>query len=709
MTPDQFAAKVAEDWKAGLAGWGLGTERMRQLKDAADFTVYTPGSSAGVPLNVMGSLAAPPLSWESESETLRDEVEGFVSSLLGMAGIEADPISSREHILLSNLVELAWRAGRNLDLGTLIQQVPDPPIRKLGVFELDAFFPPKDRMALAIRLNGLVASPSFAGWLQGPALDIRTMLGSPEGGGRPRASIVYLAHLSDPERQFLVTLLLAKVVTWMRGLSGTTDLRALIYMDEVFGFVPPTAAPPSKKPILTILKQARAFGVGMLLATQNPVDLDYKAMSNAGTWFIGRLQTERDKARILEGLQSAGGTVDVPALDSMISGLEQRRFVLHNTHEGAPKVFQTRWAMSYLRGPLTREQIQTLTPNRPTAAAPAPAAAPQAADSAPESKPSAEIPTMPVVAPGVEVVYLDPAAPWGSAVGAVPGATRLEAGLVAKVRLRFDESVADVDHAEDWEAVFFPAPERFDPARALTVDHDDRDFRTEPPAGAVYVLPDAPIDQRGYFKEAASDLREHLTRSRSVTVFRNGTLKLYSRVGESREEFAARCHEAARAGADRETAKIRDRLEAKSERLRDALATARRQLQEAETNVRTRGQEEMAAGAGSVLRMILTGRPSTRSIGGMASRRGTKARAEQRARSAHARVGDKAADLQELERDLLEEVQEIDARWQQRGEDIDELEIGLESSDVDVDRLAVLWIPRGPSAQGEVPVEVAVV
>ena len=284
-----------------------------------------------------------------------------MTSLLGLVGLQAEPLSSREHVLLSNLVEHAWRGGRDLDLGGLIGEIQSPPLRKLGVFELDAFFPPQERTALALKLNALVASPSFAIWGEGAALDPAELLGEP---GKPRAAIVYLAHLSEEERQFAVTLILSKVVTWMRGLSGTSDLRALVYMDEVYGFVPPTAVPPAKKPILTILKQARAYGVGMVLATQNPVDLDYKAMSNAATWLVGRLQTERDKERVLEGLRSAAGGTDLAALDEAVGGLQKRQFLLVSAHEPKPVVFSTRWAMSYLRGPLTKAQIELLMQGR---------------------------------------------------------------------------------------------------------------------------------------------------------------------------------------------------------------------------------------------------------------------------------------------------------------------------------------------------------
>ncbi len=358
LTTDELAARIAGEWRDGLASWQVNPERMEQLKDGTRFTVYTPGSTAGVPLNVLGSLAAPA---GADTESIRDEIENYVSSLLVLAGIDSDPISGPEHILLANIIETAWVGGQNLDLATLIGQVQKPPFRKLGVFELDAFFPPKDRTNLAMRLNGLVASPSFAAWREGVALDIQKLVFD---GERISAPIFYLAHLSEPERQFFVTLLLSKLVTHMRSQQGSSDLRVLLYMDEIAGFCPPTAEPPSKKPILTLFKQARAFGYGLVLATQNPMDFDYKIMSNAGTWLIGRLQTERDKARILEALQSASGGVDVDALDKRISGLGKRQFVLHTTRGSEPELITSRWAMSYLAGPLSKQQVAQLTDNR---------------------------------------------------------------------------------------------------------------------------------------------------------------------------------------------------------------------------------------------------------------------------------------------------------------------------------------------------------
>ena len=380
LSPDEFAPwveggdaeTVATEWREGLAGWGIEPARIAALREAAEFTIYTPGSTSGVPLNVVGSLRRP--ADGTDAETLADEVEGFVSGLLGMVGVDADPLSGREHILLSNLVHDAWDAGVDLDLPTLVARVQDPPLRKLGVVDLDTFFPPKDRTALAMTLNGLLASRAFAAWAEGPDLDIDRLLRSADGT-RPGCAIVSLAHLGDEERQFVVSLLLGKLITWMRRQPGTDALRVLVYFDEVLGFVPPTAAPPAKAPILTLFKQARAFGVGMVLATQNPVDVDYKGLSNAGTWMIGRLQTEQDKARLLDGLSSAGGEVDVGATGDLISSLDKRQFVLRAAGTSAPSLFTTRWAMSYLRGPLTREQISTLMADRRAALTDAPAVA----------------------------------------------------------------------------------------------------------------------------------------------------------------------------------------------------------------------------------------------------------------------------------------------------------------------------------------------
>ena len=307
-------------------------------------------------------------------ELMRERVSTTATSLLGLLGIDADPIRSREHILIATILDAAWREGTALDIAALIQQIQSPPVTKVGVLELEAFYPAKDRFALAMALNNLLAAPGFSAWMEGEPLDIQRLLYTP--AGKPRLAIFSIAHLNDAERMFFVSLLLNQALGWMRTQSGTTSLRALIYMDEIFGYLPPVANPPSKIAMLTLLKQARAFGVGMVLATQNPVDIDYKALSNAGTWLIGRLQTERDQMRVLDGLEgaSANGGVpfDRPAMGRLLSGLGNRVFLMHNVHEDAPEVFESRWALSYLRGPLTRSQIKILMdPRRAEFSAPA--------------------------------------------------------------------------------------------------------------------------------------------------------------------------------------------------------------------------------------------------------------------------------------------------------------------------------------------------
>ncbi|MDH5701035.1 MAG: ATP-binding protein, partial [Nitrospirota bacterium] len=362
LTPEAFADKEAAKWKAGLESWEQDGARIGRLKDAAECLVYTPGSTAGLPISILQSFAAPPATVIENPELLGERVNTTTTSLLSLVGIDADPLQSQEHILLSNILGTAWKQGQDLSLAQLIQQIQSPPFTKLGVMDLESVFPSKDRFSLAMRFNNLLGAPGFSVWLEGQPLDINQILYTP--AGKPRIAIFSIAHLNDAERMFFVSLLLTQMVSWMRSQSGTTSLRALLYMDEVFGFFPPVKNPPSKAPMLTLLKQARAFGLGVVLATQNPVDLDYKGLGNTGTWFIGRLQTERDMARVLDGLEGAAanmqGGFDRQQMERIISGLGNRVFLLNNVHDNGPEIFETRWALSYLRGPLTRTQIKTL-------------------------------------------------------------------------------------------------------------------------------------------------------------------------------------------------------------------------------------------------------------------------------------------------------------------------------------------------------------
>jgi hypothetical protein len=695
--PDTYAASQASLWEKGLGGWGIDASRMQRLKDSSTTTIYTPGSNNGVPLNVVGNLTPPDLSWETHAEVLRDEIEAFVSSLLLLAGVEADPISSPEHILLSTIIERSWQAGQTLDLATLIGQIQTPPIRKLGVFELDTFFPPKDRMKLAMKINGLIASPSFSSWLEGDPIDMDELLYAPDGS--PRAAVVNIAHLSDTERQFIVTLLYSKLVTWMRKQQGSSQLRAIAYMDEVFGFCPPTAEPPSKKPILTLLKQARAYGVGLLLSTQNPVDLDYKAMSNAGTWMVGRLQTERDKARIVEALKSASGEVDVKLFDRLISGLGKREFVLHSTRSSQPTVFTTRWAMSYLAGPLSRDQIARLTKDDPARPATAPAIQPSKSgvsnppDQSDVPNTDSEVPLPPVVADGTNVYHLSPSAPWASAVGADRSSSRFEAALVARVKLTFDDRYAELAHDEEWEAVFTPLGSQFDPGQAVVVDYDDRDFVTSQPVNGSYVLPDLDLKSKQTFISAAADLKDWLARNQKVEIFRNATLKLYSRIGESETDFGTRCSRAADDAADQAIAALKKKYATRIKTVQSQLSTAERRVQDLAGDVAISKQSEMISGAGDLLSAVLGGRRRSPSLRGVASRRSATRKKQVRFETAQDKVAEKMSDLVAIEDDLEMDVLEITGSWQQTATEIELKEVALEKTDIRVEDLAVLWVP----------------
>lgn len=704
----EHAAATADMWKSGLEGSGITGDRLKTLREKADFTIYTPGSDSGVGLDIIGDLSAPD---DADSEALADEIEGLVSSLLALVDIDADPLTSREHILLSNLVHRAWSNGEDLQLSTLLGQIQNPPMRKLGVLELDSFYPEKDRMALVMKLNGLLASPSFAAWTEGIPLDIDDMLSN-----GPRASIISIAHLSETERQFVVTLVLSKIVTWMRKQAGTPELRALIYMDEVYGYVPPTAMPPSKKPILTILKQARAFGVGLVLATQNPVDVDYKALSNAGTWMVGRLQTERDKARLLEGMSAASGGANEDELSNIISALDKRQFLLHQTRADEPTVFGTRWAMSYLPGPLTRTQIADLMADRKAeisndssgpgarderrdsvSGAAADAGARNERGDENELQPD-ESDVLPEVADGVDVRFVDPAAPWLAQIGGDPGGRRLQAGIATRVNLLFDETKADLRHEVEWEAIIHPITDELDVDEAIEVDYDDRDLRdSRINDDQVFVLTDTKIHTKGLFSSAKTQLRDRLYRGETLALYTNPELKLTSRVGESLEDFGFRCDAAAEERADADVAKLRTTLEKKMDKIRVAIEKSEDRIRELDEDVKSRGRDQLLDIGMSVLGGVLGGRRSTRSILGGARRASSKGRvkanAEERLRTAQNRLADKIDELDGLETELTDSLFEIQADWDERAKEIEPLEVPLEKTDISIDEFTLIWVP----------------
>ena len=547
QTADAFAAAEAERWRAGLAEWGQDGARIERLRSAAEFTIYTPGSRAGVPVSILSSFAAPPPAARTDGEAMAERAGSTATSVLSLAGLDAPP-RSREHTLVTSLFGAAWGEGHDLDLATLIQHVQTPPFTKVGVVDLEAFFPAKERFDLAMRLNGLLAAPGFAQWLEGAPLDPASLLYSPKG--KPRVAVFSIAHLGDAERMFFVSLLLNQVVAWMRGQTGTTSLRAVLYMDEILGYFPPVANPPSKPPLMTLLKQGRAFGLGVVLATQNPVDLDYKGLANTGTWFLGRLQTERDKARMLDGLEgAAAGSMDRGETDRLLSALDKRVFLLHNVHDKAPVVFQTRWTLSYLRGPLSRDQIRALTPAedpRSEAGGEMPEAGGQrsaAGGQRPEAAGQA-LSAPPIVSPGIQQ-YFVPGRTGSGHVHYTPvvlGAARVGFG---DVKLGIDE-VRDVVYA----VPFGSGAVAVDWATATRVDVATADLRDAGQAGATYEeVPAAGLQAKSY-AAWSKDMGRWLSQSEKLELMRQRDLKLTSNPGESERDFQVRIQDAQRVARD---------------------------------------------------------------------------------------------------------------------------------------------------------------
>jgi hypothetical protein len=698
VAPAEWPARVAETWRKGLAEWGQDGARVRSFRDAADVAIYTPGSDAGLPLSVLRSLEPPEAGGAAEPAALRERVSGVVSGLLGLVGIAADPLQSREHILLSSILDAAWREGRALDLAGLIGAIQKPPFDKVGVFDLETFYPAKDRLGLAMAINNLLASPGFSAWLEGEPLDLQRLLYTRDG--RPRISIISIAHLSDSERMFVVTLVLNELVAWMRGQSGTASLRALFYMDEIFGFFPPTAAPPSKLPMLTLLKQARAYGLGLVLATQNPVDLDYKGLGNAGTWFIGRLQTERDKARVIEGLQGAlaGGDFDKSRLEQLMASLGQRTFLMRNVHDDAPLLFRTRWALSYLRGPLTLPEITRLMAPRRAAATlaavsgggatgiAAAASSPAAAASGPVAAPRPPVPA------GIEELFL-PALPGAGSVTYRPR-------VAATARLHYVDARSGLDA---WRNLALLAPLGDDglPAWLEATELHGLGTGGTPLAAAAFAEPPAALLRPQAFTTAAKALAAHLYEHGAVEVLRCTTLKLASSPGEAEGDFRTRLAHALHERRDAEVTKLRARYATRLRTLEDQLRRAEDRLERERSQYSQRKLDTAVSIGASVLGAIFGGSRSA------AGRAGTAARSAGRVMSEKgdvARAGDSLEVLRQRRDELLQQVEaeaaELAASLDASSIALDRLRVVPRKSDIAVGRVVLAWEPWRTGSDG---------
>jgi hypothetical protein len=712
LSTQEYAGQQAEMWQKGLASWGQDASRIQKLRSLADFKIYTPGSSSGFPVSILKSFAAPEASLMEDNDLIQERVSTTVTSLLSLVGIEADPIQSREHILLSTIIDSMWRQGKDLDLAMLIQQVQAPPVSKIGVLDLESFYPTKERFSLVMALNNLFASPGFNSWLEGEPLDIKQILYTPEG--KPRVAIFSIAHLGDAERMFFVALLMNQVLSWMRAQPGTTSLRAIVYMDEIFGYLPPVGNPPSKLPMLTLLKQARAFGVGLVLATQNPVDLDYKALSNAGTWFIGRLQTERDKNRLLDGLEgtTTGLQFNRQDMEKIISSLGNRVFLLNNVHEDEPAIFQTRWALSYLRGPLTRDQIKTLmAPFKAVpAAAPFPGSAAQAAPAVTAAAPTYSPATTPAqktsgqppsLSSDVPRFFLPPGvrAPSGHTLYYLPK-------LLGAAKVNFSDTRTRVDTTQNL-AFITPITDEIIPVNwessqelriALT------DLERPPPQEAQFGDLPAPASLAKSYATWTKDFVTWLYNTQELALWMSPGLKKISQVGESERDFRVRLQQEAREVRDEVVEKLRkkyaSRMTTLQERIRRAEQAVEREAAQAKSQ-----QTQAAISIGSTLLGAFTGRKklsssvlgkaatAARGVGRSMEAKGDINRAKETVEALQGQLAD-------LEGQFEAESNDLAAKIDPATEDLETLAIKPKKTDISVQIVALVWMPYWKDPQG---------
>ena len=697
QTPETFAAAEAAKWSKGLAEWGQDGARIERLRAAAEFALYTPGSSAGRPLSIVKSFAAPDPEIMNDVDLLQDRVTTAATSVLALAGVDAEPMRSREHTLIATLFGDSWRAGRDLDLPALITQIQTPPIAKIGVVDLESFFPSKDRYALAMQLNQLLAAPGFGAWLEGEPLDVDRLLYAENG--RPRVSVISIAHLDDQERMFFVSLLLNEIVGWMRSQRGTSSLRALIYFDEIFGFLPPVANPPSKKPLLTILKQARAFGLGLVVATQNPVDLDYKALANAGTWMLGRLQTDRDKQRVLDGLEGAasstGSSLDRAAIDRQLSALGKRQFLLHNVHEDQPTLFETRWALSYLRGPLGRDEIKKLAvpqvpqvprvprvePTRGTGGTSGTRGTRGTGETRETSASSA-----PVLDPAIQQLF-------------VPGATAYVPMLLGVAKIAYSDAKLGLDESKT-VAVVTPVTDG-----AVAVDWDRAelaDFTVEyllkaAPVGATFAdVPAAAAKPKNY-ATWEKDFSQWLGQSQSIELFKSSRAKVLSNPDESERDFRIRLQGEAREARDAALAKVREKYASKMTNLQDRIRRAEQAVQ-VQSEQATGAKMGAAVSIGATIFGALLGRKavsaSTLGRATTAARgMGRISKEAQDVARATENVSALKTQLSELETDMQNDLQAVSSDWDLSNEPFERVLVKPKRGGVSVQLVSLVWVP----------------
>jgi hypothetical protein len=714
---DTYAAEVAAKWKKGLNSWGINREQILPLQQKMDLRIFTPGSSAGMPVSIVQGFKAPEAELAQDEEAMLEKIRNTVSALLSLLGISADPLTSQPHILISNIIDHYWRLGRDLSLEELILNIQKPPFQRLGVFEVNQMIDEKERVELAFKINNIIAAPSFRFWKTGMPLSAGRLFEKKEG--KVPVNIFYIAHLNDNERMFFLSLLLNDIVDWIRKQPGATDLKYLFYMDEIYGYLPPYPQnPPSKNPLMILMKQARAFGLGVVLVTQNPKDIDYKALTNTGTWFIGKLQAETDRERVMEGLRgildASGDSLDTTEINDLLASLKKRVFLVKNVHESGVKLFNTRWAISYLAGPLTREQIKDLVltenavpqqvPMQQQGFTPPPVPPPGAgAAQVPPHVPSFAPPPIPTAGPSpppvppsmptrsdllpyapqpdtpIEYLYESSADSRGKSYSPylyLQGEVIYDDNrLGVYVRKKYFTSVP-LETNIDW--------------RESKLEETEVEYSSEPDPGVMgYDTLKTKLNYSG-LRRMQSLFKNYLYSQQVLQLLINQDLKLVSEADETEESFRTRCRDVVEKTIDKEIEKLKDTYERKIERLEDRIEREKLKVQRLKKEARSKRTEEFLSIGESVLGIVLGGK-SIRGLATAARRRRSSSSASDRAKLGKTKLSQLEEDILELQEELEDKIADIEDKHYETADKVEPFDVRLEKEDIIIARQSILW------------------
>jgi len=694
QSSEEYAAAQAKLWHDGLLKSGQDGERISRLKASCDFNIYTPGASSGLPVSILNSLKKPDQSIADDADLLREKILAATTCILTLVGISGDPLRSREHILIATIIADCWKNGQDVNLLDMVQLIQKPPMKRVGALDLESFYPAKERFELSISINNIFAAPGFDVWLSGEPLDIGSFLWNKEG--KPKVSIFSISHLGDSERMFFVTLLLNQILEWMRSQSGTTSLRAILYMDEIFGYFPPVANPPAKTPLLTLLKQARAFGLGLVLATQNPVDIDYKGLSNAGTWFIGRLQTERDKMRVIEGLQSAsqeaGGKLDGNSLSDVLGRLGSRVFLMNNVHENGPVIFKTRFTMSYLRGPLNRKQNKDLMD--PLKAKKKSSVGQSELDKKTLSQPTVAAARPPVVASEIPQFFI----PADVASFGNPPDRVYMPFLLASASIRYVDAGAELDHSIE-KTYLVPVSDNSIPAdwgKAKSIKVDVAKLPTSGDSTYTFKEPASALTKAANYKVWNKEFATWLAASVPCKILSSPATEVTSKPNELERDFRIRLQQRAFEKRDQAVSKLREKYSSRINALQERLRLAEQRVEAKQAEARQHDLNSALAIGSTVLGAFMGRKTvSTSTLNKAASAARTMGRAaKQKADVGRAEdnVSNLSEQLQLLNSEFQTETQAIAAKFDPVNEKLEIVSVAAKKTNIAVKLLGLAWV-----------------